>query len=217
MRIRDAVPGDAASLTEIASAVRLRALPDASQQRQGFLIDVSLEHYQYFIANDLVLAVEDGSGRLAGFSIILGPRTMAETGIRERAESVQGGTLRFEELDPEACAYWEQLAFLPRREKGVAPVYLAFASMQRAFGIYEHLFGAVAAGPTPNLAPRRLLSFAGWQIVGSIHEDYAGLGRVHYDIYHMSRARFRDLLAEPFVMTLAKRLRDHAVVTGVDT
>jgi hypothetical protein len=207
MRIRDAVPGDAASLVEIASAVRLRASMDPEQQKQGFLIDISLEQYRYFIANDHVLAMEESdSRRLVGFSVILGPRTMAATGIREKAEHIGGATLNIRELDPESCAYWEQIAFLPRYAKGIYPVYLAFTSLRQAFLKYDNLFAAVVSRPIPNLAPRRLLDSVGWRSVGWIDQDYPAHGRVRYDVYYLNRSEFEKRLQEPSVRHLAERL-----------
>lgn len=213
MRIRDAVPEDAASLVDIANALRLRAPTDVEQQKQGFLIDISLEQYRYFIANDHALAMEESdSGRLVGFSVILGPRTMAATGIREKAEKIEGTTLRVRELDAEACAYWEQLAFLPRHAKGIYPVYLAFASLRRVFLTYDHLFGAVVSRPITNLAPRRFLDFFEWQNVGWIDEDYPAQGRVRYDVYYLNRKQFERKLLEPFSMQLEKRLRARVIM-----
>ena len=213
MRIRDAVPEDAASLVEIATAVGLRDLADAGQQERGFLIDISLEQYQYFIANDHALVMEDDdSGRLAGFSVILGPRTMEATGIRGKAERIEGSSVRVGELDPDACAYWEQLAFRPRYAKGIFPVYLAFVSLRRAFLRYDHLFGAVVSRPLRNMAPLRFLEITGWRSVGCIDEDYPALGRVRYDVYYLSRSRFEERLREPAFVRLEERLRGHAFI-----
>jgi hypothetical protein len=207
MRIRDAVPGDAAPLVEIASSVRLRASMDAEQQKQGFLIDISLEQYRYFIANDHVLVMEESkSRRLVGFLVILGPRTMAATGILEKAEHIGGATLNIQELDPEACAYWEQIAFLPRYAKGLYPVYLGFTGLRQAFRKYENLFGAVVSRPIPNLAPRHLLDSMGWRCIGWIDQDYPAHGRVRYDVYYLNRSEFEKRLQEPSVRRLAERL-----------
>ena len=110
--------------------------------------------YQHYIANDHALVMEeDGAGGLAGFSVILGPRTMEATGLRGKAERIEGSSVRIGELDPDACAYWEQLAFRPRYAKGLYPVYLAFASLRRAFLRYAHLFGAVVEPPAPEPGP----------------------------------------------------------------
>jgi len=217
MRIRDAVPEDAASLVEIAGAVRLRASPDAEQQKRGFLIDISLPLYQYFIANDHTLAMEqDDSGQLVGFSVILGPRTMAEIGIRSKAERMEGSTLRVRDFDPEACAYWEQFAFLPRYGKGYS-LYLAYMSLQSAFLAYDHLFAAVASSPIANLAPRRLLDYSGWLKTGWIDEEYAVYGRVRYDVYYLHRSQFERVLREPFVRRLEERLKAHTIITERST
>ena len=207
MRIRDAVPGDAASLVEIASAVRLRAPMDAEQQKQGFLIDISLDQYRYFIAHDHVLVIgESDSRRLAGFSVILCPRTMAATGIRERVQHIGGATLNIQDLEPQACAYWEQLVFLPRYAKGLYPVYLAFTGLQQAFLKYDNLFGEVVSRPVPNLAPRRLLDAMGWQRVGWIDEDCPAHGGVRYDVYYLNRPEFEKGLQKPLFRRLAERL-----------
>jgi len=207
MRIRDAAPEDADSLVEIASAVRLRASADTEQGKQGFLIDISLEQYRYFIANDQVLVmVESDPRRLVGFSVVLGPRTMEATGLREKAEHIGGAALDIRALDPESCAYWEQIAFLPRYAKGLYPVYLGFTGLRQAFRKYENLFGAVVSRPIPNLAPRHLLDSMGWRCIGWIDQDYPAHGRVRYDIYYLNRSEFEKRLQEPSVRRLAERL-----------
>ncbi len=217
MRIRDAVPEDAPSLVEIANAVRLRDTLDAEQQNRGFLIDISLEKYQYFIANDHALVMEElDSGQPVGFSVILGPRTMAATGIREKAQRMAQTTLPVRELDPEACAYWEQIAFLPRHVKGLSPVYLAFAGVRSAFHAYRHLFAAVAGGPVSNLAPLRFLDCAGGKKVGWIDEDYPAYGRIRYDIYHLDRSDFEERLRAPWLARLEERTRALVAAPGDD-
>ena len=149
---------------------------------------------------------------------------MAETGIRRQAErivrsAVPAGSATsassaipvsaepLDELDPQACAYWEQLAVLPDCAGGPYPVYLAFASLERAFCRYEHLFGAVASHPVPNRAPLRLLECAGWRKVGSIETDYPAHGSIRYGVYHLSRWQFEGRLQEPLLAGLRKRLQ----------
>jgi len=225
IRIREALPADAASVFEVAVAVRMPPSMDSGRAGRGFLVDVSLEHYRHFIDNDHVLLLEEGNaGRTLGFSVILGPETMAETGIRRQAERIvrsdapKGDTApagsaipvsaeSLDGLDPRACAYWEQLAVLPDCAGGPYPVYLAFASLERAFCRYEHLFGAVASYPVGNLAPLRLLECAGWRKVGSIETDYPAHGSIRYDVYHLSRSQFEGRLQEPLLAGLRKRLR----------
>lgn len=208
IRIREAVPADADSVFEVAVAVRMPPSMDSGRAGRGFLVDVSLDHYRHFIDNDHVLLLEDGNaGRMLGFSVILGPETMAETGIRRQAERIVRSAESLDELDPQACAYWEQLAVLPDCAGGPYPVYLAFASLERAFCRYEHLFGAVASHPVPNRAPLRLLECAGWRKVGSIETDYPAHGSIRYGVYHLSRWQFEGRLQEPLLAGLRKRLQ----------
>lgn len=213
MKIRNAVPEDAPSFVEIASSVRMRDPADAAQQERGFLIDISLEQYRYFIAHDHALVMGEGNaGPPIGFSVILGPATMAASGIRAKAERIEGIGARLRELDPESCAYWEQLAFLPRYARGIYPAYLGFESLRRALLRYEHLFGAVASRPLRNMAPLRLLQRAGWERVGWIDEDNPRHGRVRYDIYDLGRSGFQRSVREPEIGALEQRLRTRGII-----
>jgi hypothetical protein len=213
MRIRDAVPEDAESLVEVAAAVKMRDSADPELGKRGFLIDVSLDQYRYYIANDHALVMEDaGRAELVGFSVLLGPRTMEASGIRAKAERIEASAVPIRDLNPEACAYWEQLAFLPRYAKGIYPGYLAFASLRGAFRRYEHLFGAVASRPVRNLAPLRFLEITGWRRAGWIDEDYPEQGRVRYDVYYLGRPEFERRLREPLVASMEERLRARGVM-----
>ena len=209
LSIREAVPEDASAMVVIAEQLKMPLDPAEAHQLRGFLLDISLEQYRYFLSNDEVLVLESGEeDELIGFSIVLGPESMELTGLRQKAAQISWGDLSFDRLDPAQCAYFEQIAVLPGRASGNPVIYLALTSLLRTFRKYEYLFAAVVSRPVINRAPRRLLTAAGMQRVGTIKEQYPEFGSITYDIYWLSRTEFDARLKEPLLGGMLKRMRN---------
>ena len=211
VKIRPAVATDASSILAIAQSVEMPSNQVTAQQQRGFLLDSSLEHYQYFIVNDDVLVVEESDPKqIVGFSIVLGSGSVVACGIQKKADRIRWEGSFIDRIKDKKFAYYEQFAFLPEYPKRTYTLYLFFASLRRVFQHYFNLFGAVVRYPIRNRAPLPFANIVGEQKVGSIDEDYPDHGRVVYDIYHLDRVVFNTKLQEPFFRSLVKRIRAQA-------
>jgi hypothetical protein len=210
VKIQSAVPDDAHSIVEIATQVKLQLHKAKTYQQRGFLIENSLEQYQYFIAHDDVLVVKDTlSNHTIGFSIVLGFETIEKYGIQQKAEKINWKKSFINNFKQRKFAFYEQIAFLPRYSKSLYVLYLGFISLWRTFKQYDDLFGAVVRYPIQNKAPMQFIEYMEWRKVGSINENYPEYGQIGYDIYYLDRRSFEEKLKKPIYIKFVKRLREY--------
>jgi hypothetical protein len=208
VNIRQAAAEDASSIFKLASQLKLQPHMDKVQEQSGFLVDVSLNQYRYFIAHDDVLVMEIGEPvKIEGFSIVLGPKTVDAIGMRKKAKHIRWEESFVLKYSQKTSAYYEQIALNPRYAKSIYTSYLAFMSLWRTFQRWVSLFAAVVSRPVPNKAPLPFLDIVGWQKVGSIDEIHSGYGQISYDIYYLDRSVFESKLQEPNFSAFLKRLR----------
>lgn len=208
VKIRPALLEDAHSMVEILTQVKMRTNMSETISQSGFLIESSLEKYQYFIANDNVLVAEEIKlKKVVGFSIVLGHETIDKSGIKQKTDQIRWEKSFFNTYNGNSFAFYEQIAFLPKYAKRIYVTYLAFMSLWWAFQNYTGIFGAVVCYPIPNEAPLQYMDLIGWQKVGSVEEKYPEYGTIGYDIYYLDRAVFEDKLKERRFADFLDRLR----------
>jgi hypothetical protein len=181
-RIRRAAQADAEAILTVKLALALP--PDAREAPGGgFLLGASLEGYRVLIdaADVWVLTGTDGS--VAGFAVLLPEPVLRASELWARREAIRwevpsGWT------PPEArVCYFDQLAILPRARMR-APE-LALTALRGAVRAgHEHLFATVVTHPVQNTASLALLRTLGARRVGSVDEEYEGVGRIVSDLYY---------------------------------
>ena len=112
--IRPAVMEDALAVFEIKEHLRLKLEELDSKQNGGFLLGTSLEEYQNFIQNDLVLVAEcDQPEKVVGFAIVIRHETLAQSTLMQRSAQVNWETSFRLRFHARRIAFFEQLGVLP--------------------------------------------------------------------------------------------------------
>lgn len=208
VNIREAESQDCRPLFDLARLVKIDPEKRRDWEGSGFLVDVSLEQYSYYIAHDDVLVMESGTpNEIVGFSIVLGPESIDKVGIRELATRTEWDPSFEQVLDQGTSAYYEQLAVHPRFARSIYPLYLSFMSVYRAFEKWSGIVAAVASGTLPNAAPLSLAGALGWAKVGTIRHIPSDFGELGYDLYYLGRSVFESKLTEPDVSAFFRRLK----------
>lgn len=186
MKIRPARPGDVDGMLRIKQELRLDPA-GGDAPGGGFLLGATREQYEFLVANAQVFALADEDGALGGFAIALPDPVLRATDVWTRRRSIAWGDGNWDALEGTRVAYFDQLAVRPgRRHRTYAPA-LALAALERlAEKGHQHLFATVVREPVMNLTSPPLLHAIGAARVGTIDEDYPGVGRVLSDVYHLA-------------------------------
>lgn len=196
MRVRRAGPGDVEGMLAVKRALALA--PDAREApRGGFLLGATREGYLRFVEHALAWVLEGAEG-VAGFAILVPDPLLRASDLWARREGIrwsgEGAEMRLEE---ERVCYFEQLAVLPAARLHAGTLAMAALRGARETG-HAHLFATVVAQPVRNTASLPLLRAIGARRVGSLDEEYEGVGRIVSDLWHAglrslppSRARRR--------------------------
>jgi hypothetical protein len=216
IRIRPAVPPDAAGIFHVKEQIRLPTAVEGEPE-SGFLLGTSLEQYEYFIAHDDVLVAErTAPQQIVGFTIVLKHESVLHSALWLRAQEVRWNENFFEQFlgmyssERDAAqhthiAYYEQLGFLDDAALRVYAKYLAFASVQRAFQAHDHIFVTTVRYPVVNRAAVPFLRIVGFELVGCHDEVYPEYGRIVSDVYHLERTSFEEKIrAQRFEKFLAQ-------------
>ncbi|HEV3051908.1 MAG TPA: hypothetical protein VGX50_16490 [Longimicrobium sp.] len=193
-RIRRATQADAEAILAVKRAL---ALPPDSREapRGGFLLGSSLEQYRALIEVADVWVLNDTAGAVAGFAVLLPDAVLRASELWEHRHAIRwdapaGWTV------PEAdVCYFDQLAILSSvRMRAPELALTALRGAVRAG--HQHLFATVVMHPVQNTASLALLRALGARRVGSLDEEYDGVGRIVSDLYYAPIAGADERLAE---------------------
>jgi hypothetical protein len=186
---------------------RLRLRVEERAPRGGFLLGCSRERYAFFICRAETLVLER-AGSVAGFAIMLPDPVLRASTLWARRGAI--GWHKGEEAPPEAAriAYFEQLALCPDAPRLYAPA-LAFAALATvAEAGHDHLYATTLELPVRNAASLSLLRAVGARLVGSVQEEYEGIGRVVSALHHLRLAGdLAAAIAPPSAARLQASLR----------
>jgi hypothetical protein len=181
-RIRRATQGDAEAILAVKRALALP--PDAREApRGGFLLGASLEGYRALIDAADVWVLTGTDGVVAGFAVLLPEAVLRASELWTRREGIQWEVPAGWVLPDSGVCYFDQLATLP--EARMRAPELALAALRGAVQAgHQHLFATVVAHPVQNTASLALLRALGARRVGSVDEEYEGVGRIVSDLYY---------------------------------
>lgn len=193
-RIRRATQGDAEAIVAIKRALALP--PDARQApRGGFLLGASQEQYRALIEVADVWVLSGTDGAVAGFAVLLPETVLRASELWLRREHIRWSAPPGWTPPEERMCYFDQLAILPQARMR-APE-LALAALRGAVRTgHEHLFATVVVQPVQNTASLALLRALGARRMGSVDEEYDGVGRIVSDLYYASIHRADARLEE---------------------
>ncbi|HEX2077442.1 MAG TPA: hypothetical protein VHG08_07020 [Longimicrobium sp.] len=180
-RVRRAVAGDAEALLAIKRALALPA--DAREApRGGFLLGASLERYRALIDAADVWVLLDAEGAIAGFAAVLPEAVLRASELWARRALIRWDAPGWTPPEERMC-YFDQLAILPHARMR-APE-LALTALRAAVEAgHEHLYATIVSHPVYNAASLPLLRALGAQRVGTVEEEYAGVGRIVSELYY---------------------------------
>ena len=181
-RIRRATPDDAEAILAVKRALALA--PDARDApRGGFLLGASLERYRALIEAADVWVLDVPGRAVAGFAVLLPEPVLRASELWARREAIRWEAPAGWAAPEERVCYFDQLAILPGARMS-AP-QLALTSLRGALRAgHRHLFATVVVHPVQNTASLALLRALGARRVGSVDEEYEGVGRIVSDLYH---------------------------------
>lgn len=191
-RVRRATPADAEALLAVKRAL---ALPEGAREapRGGFLLGASPERYRALIEAADVWVLTDAHGAVAGFAVVLPEAVLRASELWGRRELIRWDAPGWTAPDERMC-YFDQLAILPHARMR-APE-LALAALRAAVEAgHEHLYATIVAHPVYNAASLPLLRALGAQRVGTVEEEYEGVGTIVSDLYYAPIAGADERLA----------------------
>lgn len=181
-RIRRASPADAEAIVAVKRALALPADARAAPGG-GFLLGASLEGYRALIAAADVWVLNDTSGSVAGFAVLLPDAVLRASELWARREAIRWDAPAGWMVPEADVCYFDQLAILPTARMR-APE-LALTALRGAVRAgHQHLFATVVTHPVQNTASLALLRALGARRVGSVDEEYEGVGRIVSDLYY---------------------------------
>ncbi|HYG48720.1 MAG TPA: hypothetical protein VD846_12375 [Allosphingosinicella sp.] len=178
--IRPARPGDLPAVVAIKEA--LGFAPGSRRPRGGFLLGCVPERYSAMIEAGCLLVLEQ-EGRVAGFAVALPDPLLRASELWARRSLIRWRENEGEPPPGEPIAYFDQLALAPWASRlGAAP--LALASVRRlAEAGHGRLYATTLQAPIRNPAALPLLRGIGARVVGSVAEQYEGVGEVVSDLH----------------------------------
>jgi hypothetical protein len=181
-RIRRATQADAEAILAVKRALALP--PDAREAPGGgFLLGASLEGYRALIDAADVWVLTGTDGAVAGFAVLLPERVLRASELWARREAIRWEVPSGWMPPGERVCYFDQLAILPpARMRAPELALTALRGAVRAG--HEHLFATVVTHPVQNTASLALLRALGARRVGSVDEEYEGVGRIVSDLYY---------------------------------
>jgi hypothetical protein len=181
-RIRRATQADAEAILAVKRALALP--PDAREApRGGFLLGASLETYRALIDVADVWVLHDTAGAVAGFAVLLPEPVLRASELWTRREAIRwDAPAGWTPPETHVC-YFDQLAVLP--DARVRAPELALTALRGAVQSgHAHMFATVVTHPLQNVASLALLRALGARRVGSVDEEYEGVGRIVSDLYY---------------------------------
>lgn len=181
-RIRRATQADAEAILAVKRALALP--PDAREApRGGFLLGASLESYRALIDVADVWVLTGTEGAVAGFAVLLPEPVLRASGLWARREAIRWDAPAGWTPPEHRVCYFDQLAILPAARMR-APE-LALTALREAVRTgHQHLFATVVTHPVQNTASLALLRALGARHVGSVDEEYEGIGHIVSDLYY---------------------------------
>lgn len=192
-RIRRATQADAGPLLDLKRAL---ALPAGAREapRGGFLLGASLERYRALIDVADVWVLHDAQGAVGGFAVVLPEAVLRASELWARRELIRWDAPAGWTPPEERMCYFDQLAILPHAR--VRAPELALTALRAAVEAgHEHLYATIVSHPVYNAASLPLLKALGAQRVGTVEEEYEGVGRIVSDLYYAPIAGADERLA----------------------
>jgi hypothetical protein len=181
-RIRRATQADAESILAVKRALALP--PDAREAPGGgFLLGASLEGYRALIDAADVWVLNGTDGCVAGFAVMLPEVVLKASELWTRRDSIRWEVPAGWAPPDHRICYFDQLAILPAARMR-APELAVTALRGAVRAGHQHLFATVVAHPVQNTASLALLRALGARRVGSVDEEYEGVGRIVSDLYY---------------------------------
>ncbi|MBZ0216801.1 MAG: hypothetical protein K8F25_09630 [Fimbriimonadaceae bacterium] len=195
MLVRPAKSGDVHDILAIKTALSIR--PDqAPHSGGGFLLDSDVERIRRHIEEDILLVVEDPDDkRLAGFALVFRHETVMSDIWPRRGKAALNISEEF--LTQAKVSWFDKLGMRTGLQYRRHAPLLALKATQLALEEHTLIGAAVMTNPAPNVNSLRLLGKAGFQTIGSITEDYPGVGNMTSDIYVVDRETFRQTISAP--------------------
>jgi hypothetical protein len=193
-RIRRATQADAEAILAVKRAL---ALPADSREapRGGFLLGSSLEHYRMLIDAADVWVLNDTAGAVAGFAVLLPDAVLRASELWEHRHAIRWDAPAGWMVPETDVCYFDQLAILPTvRMRAPELALTALRGAVRAG--HQHLFATAVTHPVQNTASLALLRALGARRVGSVDEEYDGVGRIVSDLYYAPIGGADERLAE---------------------
>jgi hypothetical protein len=181
-RIRRASQADAEAILKVKQALALP--PDAREAPGGgFLLGSSLEGYRALIDAADVWVLNGTDGAIAGFAVLLPEPVLRASELWTRREAIRWEVPAGWAVPEHRVCYFDQLAILPAARMRAAE--LALTALRAAVRTgHQHLFATTVAHPVRNTASLALLRALGARRVGSVDEEYEGVGRIVSDLYY---------------------------------
>jgi hypothetical protein len=192
-RVRRATPADAEALLAIKHALALPADARAAP-RGGFLLGTSLERYRTLIEVADVWVLHDAQGAIGGFAVLLPEPVLRASELWTRRELIRWDAPAGWAAPEERACYFDQLAILPHARMRAPELALIALRAAVAAG-HEHLYATIVAHPVYNAASLPLLRALGAQRVGTVEEEYEGVGTIVSELYYAPLAGADERLA----------------------
>lgn len=193
-RIRRATQADAEAVLAVKRALALP--PDARQAPQGgFLLGSSLQQYRALIEVADVWVLHDTAGAVAGFAVLLPDAVLRASELWARRAAIRWEAPPGWTPPATDVCYFDQLAILPTARMR-APELALTALRGAVRSGHQHLFATVVVHPLQNTASLALLRALGARRVGSVDEEYDGVGRIVSDLYYAPIGGADERLAE---------------------
>lgn len=168
----------------------------------GFILGTTVAQYEKYISKAYCMAAEE-DGSLTGFGIIIPDDMLRETDVwtkRSQAKWFVG----LDEYETIQLCYFEQLAFLPGRQR--LAIKLAYQLVKQAFEDgAEALFTTTVNKPILNMAAIPFIKAAHGIHAGNIDELYPVFGQINSDIYIIRRGDFYESLAQHPIYTFLEQ------------
>lgn len=209
--LRAAVLADVEAIVDLKSQLRMHADGDgATSSRGGFLLGAAPEGYAALIADGRTQVLVDG-GRVVGFAAGLGDAALRASPLWQRRGQI-AGAVPPTALEALTIGYLDQLAVLPDPKYRPCAAALAYHAIAGLFAEGCALVvTTVVSRPVRNLASRGLLAAAGALQIGTLDEDYPGVGTITSDVFAL-RAAALDPSAQD---DASRRLRLHRLAAAV--
>lgn len=191
LALRAAEEVDVDAIVAIKQRLRMHADQDgeAVSSRGGFLLGASRAGYAALVAAGRTHVLVD-AGQVVGFAAALPDAALRASPLWQRRDQIAAGSPALAaQIEGMAIGYLDQLAVLPDPKYIPCAAALAYHAVAGLFAEGCALVvTTVVARPVRNLASRRLLTAAGALQIGTIEEDYPGVGTITSDVFALPAA-----------------------------